>query len=334
MEARRQMGAWRETQMRAVRQTGYGDPAEVLRVVQVEVPEPGDDQVLVRVRASSVNSGDWRVVYAKPFIVRLLSGVRRPRDPSLGGDLAGVVEAVGGNVEHLSVGDEVYGVRSGAFAEYVATKHVVRKPANLTFEEAAAVPIAALTALQALRDKGGLQPGQHVLINGAGGGVGSYAVQVAKAMGAKVTATTRTDKLELLRSLGADEVIDYTRDDVTQRPERFDLIIDCGGRPSLRALLRTLRPGGMFVQVGAAKGPLGIVGRMAALLLRALLLRQRVLFFVSKVSTDDFDTIRGWVESGQLRPVIERSYTLDEIAEAIRYAATEQVTGKVGIRID
>jgi NADPH:quinone reductase-like Zn-dependent oxidoreductase len=318
--------------MRAVRQTGYGDAAKVLRLEEVEKPIPADDQVLVRVHASSVNSGDWRVVYAKPFIVRPMSGLRRPRDPSLGGDLAGVVEAVGAGVTHLSPGDEVYGVRSGAFAEYVATKHVVRKPSNLSFEEAAAVPIAALTALQALRDKGGLQPGHHVLINGAGGGVGTYAVQIAKAMGAKVTGTTRGDKVELVRSLGADEVVDYSRDDVTKRGPQFDLIVDCGGRPSMRALRRTLRPGGLFVQVGAAKGPLGILGRLAAIRLRALV-GQRGLFFVSKASTDDFDTIREWIEAGKVRPVIERTYRLDEIAEAIRYAATEQVTGKVVIKV-
>jgi NADPH:quinone reductase-like Zn-dependent oxidoreductase len=227
----------------------------------------------------------------------------------------------------------VYGVRSGAFAEYVATKHVVRKPSNLSFEEAAAVPIGALTALQALRDKGGLQPGQHVLVNGAGGGVGTFAVQIAKAMGATVTATTRSDKVELVRSLGADHVVDYTRDDVIRGGRRFDLIVDIGGTPSMRALRRTLRPEGVFVQVAAAKGPLGFVGRMVAITVRRQLLRQRGLFFVSKASNDDFDTLRGWIEAGQLRPVIECSYRLNEIADAIAYAANERTGGKIVIKI-
>jgi NADPH:quinone reductase-like Zn-dependent oxidoreductase len=319
--------------MKAVRQEGYGDPASVLRIEDVERPTPTDEQVLVRVVASSVNSGDWRVVLADPVLVRLMSGLRRPRDPVLGGDVSGVVEAVGAGVTNLKPGDEVYGVRNGAFAEYVATRHVVPKPRNLSFEEAAVVPIAALTALQALRDQGGLQAGQHVLINGAGGGVGTFAVQIAKAMGAVVSVTTKPEKADLLQSLGADHVIDYTHEDFTRGGRRYDLIVDVGGRRSLRAMRRTLNLGGTFVQVGAARGGIGVVGRMIAGMIRQRLLKQRVIVFISKASTADFDTIREWIEDGKVRPIIERSYTLDQIAEAIAFAATERAAGKIGIRV-
>jgi NADPH:quinone reductase-like Zn-dependent oxidoreductase len=318
--------------MKAVVQSGYGQPATVLRIEEVEKPTPANDQVLVRVVASSVNSGDWRLVLADPFLVRLMSGFRRPKE-RIGGDVAGVVEAVGKHVTHLRPGDEVYGVGSGAFAEYVAGKSLVRKPANLSFEEAAAVPIAALTALQALRDKGGLQAGQRVLINGAGGGVGTFAVQLAKAMGAHVTVTTRPDKAELLRSLGADEVIDYTRHDFTGMAQRYDLVVDVGGRRSLRAMRRVLVPGGTFVQVGAARGGLGVIGRLIAGLIRSRILKQRVVVFISGARTDDFDTLRELIEAGKLRPVIERTYPLDQIAQAIAYAATERVGGKIVVRV-
>lgn len=318
--------------MKAVVQSGYGQPARVLRIDEVQKPTPVDDQVLVRVVASSVNSGDWRVVLADPFIVRLFSGLRRPRE-RIGGDVAGVVETVGSDVTHLQPGDEVYGARSGAFAEFVAGKSFVRKPANLSFEQAAAVPIAALTALQALRDKGSLQTGQRVLINGAGGGVGTFAVQLAKVMGAHVTATTRPDNVELLRSLGADEVIDYTGVDFTRSAQRYDLVVDVGGRRPLRAMRRVLVPGGTFVQVGAARGGFGVIGRLIAGMVRSRVLRQRVVVFMSRASTDDFDYLRELIEAGRLRPVIERTYPLDQIAEAIAYAATERVGGKIVIRV-
>jgi NADPH:quinone reductase-like Zn-dependent oxidoreductase len=318
--------------MRAVRQSGYGEPARVLSIEDVERPTPADDQVLVRVHASSVNSGDWRLVLADPFLVRLMSGFRRPRE-RIGGDVAGIVEAVGSNVSHLVPGAAVYGVRTGAFAEYVAGKSFVRKPSNLSLEEAAAVPIAALTALQALRDKGGLQPGQRVLINGAGGGVGTYAIQLAKAMGAQVTVTTRPENADLLRSLGADEVVDYTRQDFTRSEERYDLVVDVGGRRSLRAMRRVLVPGGTFVQVGAARGGFGVVGRMVAGMIRSRILKQRVVVFISNASTDDFDTLRELIEAGKVRPVIDRTYAFDQIAEAIAYAATERAAGKIVIRI-
>lgn len=319
--------------MKAVRQLGYGDPASVLAIEEVERPTPTAQQALVRVQASSVNSGDWRIVLADPFIVRLASGLRRPRDPAVGGDFAGVVEAVGESVAHLQPGDEVYGLRHGAFADYVVTQHVDRKPANLSFEEAAAVPIAALTALQALRDKGALKPGEHVLVNGAGGGVGTFAVQIAKSLGATVSATTRPDKADLLSALGADHVIDYTSEDFTTGGSRYDLIVDVGGRRSLRAMRRALKPGGRFVQVGAARGGFGVIGRMIAGFVRQKLLRQQVIIFISKASRDDLNTVREWIEAGRVRPVVERAYPLSEIAQAIAYAARERAGGKIVIKV-
>jgi NADPH:quinone reductase-like Zn-dependent oxidoreductase len=279
----------------------------------------------------AVWGGGWGQVGAVGGLAEVV-GFRRPKDP-IGGDVAGVVEAVGKDMTHLRPGDEVYGVRNGAFAEYVAGKYFVPKPANLSFEQAAAVPIAALTALQALRDKGGIQAGQRVLINGAGGGVGTFAVQLAKAFGAEVTATTRTENLELLRSICADHVIDYTREDFTRAGTLYDLIVDVGGRPSLRAMRRALKPAGTFVQVGAAKGGAGVVGRMVAGMLRSKVLKQRVVMFISKASIDDFTTLKELIEAGKIRPVIDRTYPLDQIAEAIAYAATERARGKVVITI-
>jgi NADPH:quinone reductase-like Zn-dependent oxidoreductase len=317
--------------MRAVIQAGYGNPQRVLSIGEVPRPEPGEGEVLVRVHASSVNSGDWRLVLADPALVRLVEGLRAPKS-RIGGDVAGVVEAAGPGAT-LAVGDRVFGVRSGAFAEYVATRHVVRMPENLTFEQAAATPIAGLTALQALRDKGGLQAGQRVLISGAGGGVGTFAVQLARVLGATVSATTRPEKVELLRSLGADRVFDYTREDFARSGERYDLVLDIGGRGSLRRLRSVLEPGGTFVQVGAAHGGRGVVGRLVAGWVRSRLLGQRVIVFISKASTADFETLAGYLSAGQIRPVIERTYELEQIADAVAYAATEAAAGKIAIRI-
>jgi NADPH:quinone reductase-like Zn-dependent oxidoreductase len=320
--------------MKTVVQSGYGEPAKVLRLVEAEIPTPTEEQVLVRVDASSVNSGDWRRVVGNPAWARpMMGGLRRPKDPHLGGDAAGVVEQVGAAVSHVKPGDEVFGIRTGSFAEYVAGKSFVRKPANLTFEEAAAVPIAALTALQGLRDHGHLQAGQHVLINGAGGGVGHFCVQIAKALGAEVTATTRTDKLDVVRGSGADHVIDYTHEDVTRGSRKFDLVLDMGSPASLSALRRPLMADGWFVQVGAAKGVGGPFGRIISSTLRARLLRQRVTFFIAKPNVPDLETLRELVEAGKLRPIIDRTYALSDIAQAVEYAATERVAGKIAIRV-
>jgi NADPH:quinone reductase-like Zn-dependent oxidoreductase len=304
-----------------------------LSIGEADKPTPTEDQVLVRVVASSVNSGDWRVVLADPFLVRLMGGMRKPKDPSLGGDAAGVVEAVGSGVTHVKPGDEVFGMRTGAFADYVAGQNFVAKPANLTFEQSAAVPIAALTALQGLRDHGHLVAGQQVLINGAGGGVGHFAVQIARALGADVTAATRTDKLDLVREAGADHVIDYTREDFTTGGRRFDLVVDMGSPASVSRLRSVLLPTGTFVQIGAAKGRGGVIGRIVSAKLRQRLLKQRVTFFVAKPNLADMNTLRDLVEAGKVRPVIDRTYPLSEIAEAIAYAATERTRGKIVIKV-
>jgi NADPH:quinone reductase-like Zn-dependent oxidoreductase len=328
------IGMARESFMKAIVQHRYGRPEDVLELRDdVEKPVPADDRVLVRVRASSVNAGDWRRVLADPFIVRLVDGLRKPKVAGLGGDAAGVVEAVGKDVTDLRVGDEVYGIRTGAYAEYLTSKMFVLKPANLTFEQAAAVPVAGITALQALRDKGGVTAGQKVLINGAGGGVGTFAVQIAKAFGAQVTAVTSTANLELVRSIGADHVIDYSRQDFTKGDERYDVVVDIGGTPSLSACRRALTPEGMLVVVGAGKGVAGALGRMAGWLIRGRILRQRVVGFIANVNTQDLVALRELIEAGKVTPVIDRTFSLSQVPEALRYVETERASGKVVITI-
>lgn len=321
--------------MNAIVQHRYGPPAEVLELrLDVEKPAVSDAAVLVRVHASSVNSADWRRVTAKPFLVRLFEGLRRPKAPLVGSDAAGVVEAVGRDVTHLSVGDEVYGMRNGALAEYVSGQSFVAKPHNLTFEQAAAVPAAACTALQALRDRGNVQPGQKVLIHGAGGGVGSFAVQIAKALGAEVTAVTSTSNLELARSIGADHVIDYTREDFSKGAQHYDLIVDASGRPSVRAFRRTLAPNGTLVLVAAGAGLFGAVGRFVGGQFRRRVLKQRVVVFIAGGPfQENLLTLKELIEADKVMPVIERTYPLSETAEAIAYAQTERVRGKVVITV-
>ena len=318
--------------MRAIIQERYGSPDD-LRIGDTEKPTVGPDQVLVRVRAASVNGGDWRRVRADPFVVRLVEGLRRPKNPLLGGDVAGVVEEVGPGVADLRIGDEVYGIRTGAFAEYVAGKNFVVKPANVTFEEAAAIPIAGVTALQSVRDRGGVHAGDAVLVNGAGGGVGSFVVQIAKADGAEVTAVTSTDKLELLRSIGADHVIDYTRDDFARGGRRYDVIIDPGGNRSMRDLRRALAPGGRLVLVGAGHGMGGAMGRLIGGIVRKRVLRQPVVMFIAAVRRDDLVVLRELVEAGRVRPVVDRTYPLEQTGEALKYLESGRVAGKVVITV-
>ena len=322
--------------MRAIIQSGYGDPAKVLAFGDVERPEPGDGQLLVRVRASSVNAGDWRRVKADPLFLRLMSGFRRPKAPGLGGDVAGVVEARGPGDVDLPVGAEVFGICSGAYAEYVAGQSFVAKPHNLTLAEAATIPIAGVTALQALQKHGEVQPGERVLINGAGGGVGVFAVQIAKALGAHVTAVTATDKVQMIRSLGADDVADYTRHDFTKDKATYDLIVDIGGNRSVRSMRRVLSPQtGRLVMVGAGRGPMGVLTRIIGGVIRSRVLKQRLKFFVANGPyKEQLTTLREMVEAGQIRPVIERSYPWTDAAVAISRGATEQTAGKIGLTID
>lgn len=319
--------------MRAIVQDRYGAPSEVLRLADVDKPDVATGAVLLRVRATSVNAGDWRRVRAMPSFVRLVEGLRRPKSPLLGGDAAGVVEAVGDGVTHLRAGDEAYGIRTGAFAEYVSGRSFVRKPRNLTFEQAAAVPIAGVTALQGLRDKGELKSGQRVLINGAGGGVGTFAVQLAKAIGAHVTAVTRGDNVDLMRSLGADHVIDYTLENFTKGSARYDLVLDVGGTPSLGACRRALAPGGTLVCVGARRGAGGPMFGLLAALVRSRVLRQRVVSFIAKVRTEDLETLTELIEAGKVAPVIDRTYPLSETAEALRHVESGRARGKVVVTV-
>ena len=318
--------------MRAVVQQGYGKPERVLRVEEVDPPVVEDDRALVRVHATSVNAGDWRRVRANPAFIRLIEGLRRPKNPLFGGDVAGIVEAVGKEITDLAPGDEVYGIRSGAFAEYVASKNMVRKPANLTLEEAAAVPIAGVTALQAVRDHGELQPGQRVIVNGAGGGVGSMCVQIAKAFGGEVTAVTRTESVATMHAIGADHVIDYRKADFTRDGSRYDLIIDVGGNRSIRHLRRVMAPGGRMVLVGAGHGGVGALGRFVGGNLRRRL-KQPVTTFIADVRREDLETLTELIEAGKLKPVIERTYRLDELPAALRHVEDGHARGKVVVTV-
>ena len=321
--------------MQAIVQERYGSP-EVLAFRSIDKPVIGDDGVLVQVRASSVNAMDWHLIRGRPYFARLMSGVWTPKSAVPGSDVAGVVAAVGTGVTELRPGDEVFGARAGAYAEYVAgrVRNFVVKPANLTFEQAAAIPVAAITALQALRQKGQVQAGQHVLILGAGGGVGSFAVQLAKAYGAEVTAATRTSNLDVVRSIGADEVIDYTRENATRSGRQYDLILDVGGYASLPDLSRAVAPGGTVVLVGAGDASsLQIVVQLLAVAVRSRLRGQRMQSLLASVTRADLLVLGELAAAGKIAPVIDRTYPLREAAEAVRYVETGQVRGKVVLTV-
>jgi NADPH:quinone reductase-like Zn-dependent oxidoreductase len=318
--------------MRAIVQDRYGSPQH-LRVAEVDAPTLTDSGVLVRVHASSINAGDWRRVRGAPVIIRAMEGWRRPRNPMLGGDAAGIVEAVGSAVTHLAPGDRAYGIRTGALAELVNGRSFVRMPANLGFEEAAAVPVAGVTALQAVRDHGRVAPGDRVLVNGAGGGVGSMVVQIAKADGAEVTAVTGPRTVDLVRSLGADRVIDYTQEDFTRTAQGHDVLIDLGGNRPVRALRRSLTTEGRVVLVGAGAGRLGPMTRLAGGLIRQRVLRQRIAMFIAAVRVDDLEALTTLIEAGQLKPAVDRSYPLEEVPAAMRHVESGLVRGKVVITI-
>lgn len=321
--------------MKAVVYRRYGGP-EVLELVELERPTPADDEALVRVRASSVNPADWYSMTGL-VVARPTSGLRGPREPRIGVDFAGVVEAVGSEVTGFAVGDEVYGGRTGALAEYVCVKNAVAaKPANLTFEEAAAAPVAAITAIQALRDKGELQAGDRVLVNGASGGVGTFAVQIAKALGAAhVTAVCSTRNVQQARELGADRVLDYTQENFTKIGERFDLLVDIAATRSYGQLRRLLVPGGRLVIVGAPKSGrlLGPLGRILKITVPSLGRRPRARFFVAKLTRDELLALNALVEAGTVRPVVERTYPLDEIADAMAHLGEGHARGKIVVTV-
>jgi NADPH:quinone reductase-like Zn-dependent oxidoreductase len=318
--------------MKAIVQESYGSP-RILRVGDVDRPTPEDDAVLVRVRAASVNVLDWRRVRGSPFLIRLDEGLRRPKRPVLGVDTGGVVEEVGKDVHHLGPGDEVFGIGEGAFAEYTTGRTFVTKPANLSFKQAAAVPVAGLTALQAVRDKGRIQAGHRVLVNGAGGGVGTFTVQIAKAFGAEVTAVTRTASIDLVRSLGADHVIDHSREDFTRNGNRYDLIVEIGRKLRFPECWSSLTTNGRLIFVGAGGGVGGPIGRFVAASLRSRVLKQPVTAFVSWESTDDLLTLKDLIDAGKVTPVVERTYALSEAPEAVRSVESGGVRGKLVITV-
>jgi NADPH:quinone reductase-like Zn-dependent oxidoreductase len=326
--------------MKAIVYYNYGSP-DVLKCEEIEQPTAGEDEVLIKVRAASVNPADWHLMEGKPSFARLLFrlGLLKPKDTRLGRDVAGQVEAVGKNVTLFKPGDEVFGVCRGAFAEYACASEskLAMKPDNVTFEQAASVPIAALTALRGLRDKGQIQPGQKVLINGAAGGVGTFAVQIAKAFGADVTGICSTRNLDRVRSIGADRVLDYTQEDFTKGTQRYDLIFDLVANHSLSAFRRALSPKGTYV--GAGIGPGGsMIGFFARAALTAPVLSrfvsQKFVIFITKITKQDLTVMRDLMEARKVTPVIERRYRLSEVPEAIRYLATGHARAKLVITLE
>lgn len=325
--------------MKAIKQDSYGS-SDVLEFRDVEDPVVGENEVLVRVKAAGLDAGVWHLMTGRPYFMRLVGfGFLRPKkNPVPGREVAGIVEKVGAEVTRFRPGDEVMGVCDGAFAEYVATPSdwLVSKPANLSFEQAAVVAVSGVSALQALRDKGQLQPMQKVLIIGAGGGVGTFAVQIAKTFGASVTGVCSTNKADLVRSIGADHVIDYTRTDFTREAERYDLIIDSAGRRSLRSLRRVLTPTGTLVIVGGEGGGRWTGGFLRGTLrapLLSLFVGQRLVGLVSKETHEDLQALRDMLEAGQVTPVIDRTYPLIEAPEAIRAWAAGHARGKSVITV-
>ena len=323
--------------MKAFVRDRYGSP-DVLELKDVDRPVIDDDSILVRVRAASINQYDWHMLLGTPYLVRMVAGLRKPKSKAVGMDVAGQIEAVGKNVTEFRTGDKVFGSRHGSLAEYVRgtpQSSLVPMPAGLTFEQAAAVPMAASTALQGLRDKGQIKPGQRVLINGASGGVGTFAVQIAKAFGAHVTAVCSTRNVDQARSLGADEVIDYTREDFTRGGRRYDLILDVAASGSLSSRRRVLEPDGILVGVGAADGG-RLTSIVAGLIETAVLSRfgnQKMPFFIAKNSKEDLLVLKEMIEAGKIRPVIDRTFPFTETADAMRYLGTGHARAKVVVTV-
>jgi NADPH:quinone reductase-like Zn-dependent oxidoreductase len=319
-----------DRKMRAIVQDRYGSP-DGLQLREIDKPIVGDDRVLVRVRAASVNAADWHLLRRLPHVIAMLLGKRASR--VRGGDMAGVVEAVGRNVTRFEPGDEVFGVGRGTFAEYATASedHVASKPRNLTFEQAAAIPGAGCTALQGLRDKAHVQPGQRVLVYGAGGGVGTFAVQIAKALGAHVTAVTSSNNLDLVRSIGADDVVDYTKEDFTTRGQRYDVLFDIGANRSVADCQRIVAPSGTVLLVGAPSGLWPILWRV----LTAHVSRKgsRRISYIARIRREDLVLLKELVEADKVSPVIDRQYPLHEVPDALRYLGARHARGKVVINV-
>jgi NADPH:quinone reductase-like Zn-dependent oxidoreductase len=323
--------------MKAIVYSNYGSPS-VLKCEEIEKPTAGDNEVLIRVRAASVNPLDWHFMRGTPYFVRIPAGLLRPKDRRLGVDVAGQVEAVGRNVTLFKLGDEVFGACRGAFAEYVCTSEsaLAMKPGNVTFEQAASVCVAALTALQGLRDKGQIQSGQDVLINGAAGGVGTFAVQIAKWLGAHVVGVCSTKNVDMVRSIGADRIIDYTQEDFTKSGQRYDLIFDCVGNHSLSACRRVLNPKGIYIAVG---GPSGrwMIGTLARAITGPVLSRfvnQNLVMVLMRPSKEDLAIMHELMTTGKVTPVIDKRYSLREVPDAIRYLEEGHARGKVVITLE
>jgi NADPH:quinone reductase-like Zn-dependent oxidoreductase len=326
-----------ENTMKAIIQNTYGSP-DVLELKDIDKPMAGDDELLVRVHAAGVDPGVWHMMTGLPYMIRLSFGLRRPKVRGRRFDIAGRVEAVGENVTKFKPGDEVFGTGDGSFAEYACVREArcAPKPGNLTFEQAAAVSISACTALQGLRDKGQVRPGQKVLIVGAAGGVGTFAVQLARAFGADVTGVCSTAKMDLVRSIGANQVIDYTRDDFTDGTRRYDLLLDTAGNRSLLLLRRALTPRGKLVIIGGEGGGRwtgGFIERLLRARILSLFAGRKLIGLSAKVNQKDLLVLKELIEAGKVTPVMDRTYQLSEVAEAIRYLEQGHASGKVVIAV-
>jgi NADPH:quinone reductase-like Zn-dependent oxidoreductase len=323
--------------MQAIVYRRYGSP-DVLELEEIPKPTPADGQVLIRVHAASVNPYDWHFLRGTPSFIRLFIGMRRPRSPRLGADVAGVVESVGAKVAQFKPGDAVFGTAKGSFAEYACAtaSQLAAKPTEISFEQAACLPIAGITALQGVRDKGRVQTGQTVLINGAAGGVGTFAVQIAKSLGTRVTGVCSTRNVELLRSIGADEVIDYTREDFARSTRRYDLLFDLVGNRTLTDSLCAVQPHGTFISCGGGGPDRSTVDLLAQLLqntIRSRFVSQKMPGLLAKINREDLAILADLVQRGTVIPIVDRTYSLHETAEAVRHVESGHVRGKVVIAV-
>jgi len=323
--------------MKAIVYCDYGPPS-VLQLKDVEKPVPGDSQVLVRVHAAAVNALDWHVMRGAPYLARMVMGLRRPKDVRMGVDFAGTVASVGKSVTRFKPGDEVFGGGTGAFGQYLTVSEaegIAPKPANLTLEQAAAVPVAAITALQAMRDQAKVRPGQKVLINGASGGVGTFAVQIARSLGAEVTGVCSTRNVDMVRSMGAHHVIDYTKEDFTKRPERYDVIVDIVGNRSISAFRTVLKPEGKYVLVGGGFGKwVDPFPRIIGMKLMSPFVKQDLRFFIANLNQRDLTLLAELIQAGKITPVIDRTYPLSEIRAAVGYVDEGHARAKVVVTVD